>query len=81
MGVSLEPPTRHKITLSLRTGKKRALSNLDQLIELVKITYGKKIEVVIVQREKLSAYQQLEMIRTTVHLTPPGKVGQMTLAV
>lgn len=80
VGVSVAPPTRHKITITIRNDKKRGLSNLYELIGLVEKKYGKEMEIVSVEWDKLSIAEQFELIRTTtVHLSPPGGVSFISL--
>jgi len=74
-------PKHHKITITQREDEHRGLKNLDQLISQLKDKYqGSDIEVVVVQWEKLSLKDQLDLIRTTtVHITPPGGVSFIAL--
>jgi mannosyltransferase OCH1-like enzyme len=77
-------PTHHKITITQRNDKIRGLANLDQLIGMLREKYegldGNNVEVVVVEWEKLSLKDQLDLIRTTtVHLTPPGGVSFIAL--
>ena len=77
-------PVHHKITITQRSDGLRALANLDQLIGKLREKYegvdGSKVEVVVVQWEKLSLKDQLDLARsTTVHLTPPGGVSFIAL--
>jgi len=77
-------PVHHKITITQRNDKIRGLANFDQLIgklrEKYEVVDGSKVEVVVVQWEKLSLKDQLDLARsTTVHLTPPGGVSFIAL--
>ena len=77
-------PAHHKITITQRNDEFRGLANLDQLIGKLRKKYegldGSKVEVVVVQWEKLSLKEQLDLARsTTVHLTPPGGVSFISI--
>ena len=86
--VEQHAPTHHKITITRRKDDIRGLNNFDQLIEQLQEKYGAngngsgndRVEVVVVEWEKLSIQDQLELIRTTtVHITPPGGVSHIAL--
>ena len=79
--VSLEPPVKHKITITVRLDA-RVLKNLDDLIATIQHTYQSEdiVEIVVVEWHKLSLKEQLELISTTtVHITPAGGVSMISL--
>jgi hypothetical protein len=76
-GVSMAPPTRHRITITKGRGGRihRMLANMDTFIESTKRQHP-EVEVVVAEWETMSIQEQLELIRTTtVHVTPPGGVS------
>jgi len=76
-GVSLDPPAKHKITITKRSDG-RTLNNLDNLVANIRDVYNITVEIVVVEWPKLSLKEQLELISTTtVHLTPPGGVSMI----
>jgi hypothetical protein len=79
VGVDTAPPLRHKITIAKRSDGDRLLRNQGDLQSLIKKTYP-DVEVVVVEWEKLSLWDQFDLIRTTtLHLTPPGGISYISI--
>ena len=69
------PPTKHKITITKPSVNRRSLSNLDDLIFLIRKKYS-DMEVVVTDWASMSIADQLDLIQsTTVHITPPGGIS------
>lgn len=78
MNVSLQAPTKHKITITKRgdgVHKRSHWENFDEFVKTVQMRF-KDIEVSVVQWHTMSMVEQLKTIsQTTVHVTPVGGVS------